>query len=67
MIENNRKSIYLDGIEKISEGVLFYTDELIKKVNKAFNVEIPKCVNFLEIKKTADFIIENIIEKQMDK
>ena len=37
MRKANRESIYLDGIEKIENASLVYTDELIKKVNKAFS------------------------------
>lgn len=65
MIEANKKSIYLDGIEKVENGSLFYTDELILKVKKAFGVEIPKEVSFDNIEKTASFIIKNIIEPQL--
>lgn len=63
MLEHNRKSMYKDGIEKIEDGCLFYTDELISKVYDKFNVELPKKIHFEEIDKTAKFIIENIILK----
>ncbi len=62
MRKANRKSIYLDGIENVESGTLTYTDELLAKVKKAFNVELPKKVAFEDIEKTADFIIKNIIE-----
>jgi len=65
MISANKKSIYLDGIEKVENGSLFYTDELIFKVKKAFGVEIPKEVKFDSIEKVANFIIKNIIEPQL--
>ena len=65
MQEANKASIYLDGIEKIEHGSLFYTDELIQKVKKHFNVEIIKEVKFENIEQTAEFIIKNIIEKQI--
>lgn len=65
MRDANKKSIYLDGIEKVENGSLFYTDELILKVKKAFGVEIPKEVSFDNIEKTATFIIKNIIEPQL--
>jgi hypothetical protein len=58
----NRKSIYCDGIENVENGTLVYTDELVAKVKKAFNVDLPKHVAFEDIEKTADFIIKNIIE-----
>ncbi len=58
----NRKSIYCDGIENVENGTLVYTDELVAKVKKAFNVDLPKRVPFEKIDETADFIIKNIIE-----
>ena len=58
----NRKSIYCDGIENVENGTLVYTDELVAKVKKAFNVDLPKHVPFEKIDETADFIIKNIIE-----
>ncbi len=58
----NRKSIYCDGIENVEKGCLIYTDELLIKVRKAFNVELPKLVAFDDIENIADFIIKNIIE-----
>jgi len=66
MSEANRKSIYLDGIEKIENGSLFYTDELILKVKKAFDVDIPKEVPYSKIEETASYIIKNIIEPQLE-
>ena len=65
MTEANKKSIYLDGIEKIENGSLFYTDELIFKVKKAFGVDIDKEIKFQNIEQTANFIIKNIIEPQL--
>ncbi len=61
----NKESIYLDGIENIKEGVLIYTDELIAKVKKAFGVNLVKMVSFDEIDKVADFIVKNIIERNI--
>lgn len=58
----NRSSIYLDGIENVEDGSLIYTDELIAKVRRAFNVDLPKCVDFVDIENVADFLIENIIK-----
>ncbi len=63
----NKKSIYLDGIEKIEKGSLFYTDELTEKVKKAFNVTIPKEVKYKDIEETANYIIKNIIEPQTER
>ena len=44
MDKANRASMYLDGIEKIRDGSLYYTDELIQKVKKEFGVDMPKSV-----------------------
>ncbi len=63
MREKNRQSIYLDGIEKIENGTLTYTDELIKKVHDSFGVNLVKDVPFENIESTAEFIIKEIIEK----
>lgn len=65
MRRKNRESIYLDGIENVENGVLTYTDELIAKVKKAFGAELVKNVAFDDIEETADFIIREIIEKQV--
>ncbi len=65
MININKKSIYLDGIKKIENGSLFYADELIQKVKKAFNVTIPKEIKYEKIEETANYIIKNIIEPQL--
>ena len=62
----NSQSIYLDGIEKIENGTLTYTDELISKAKKAFGVELPKNVGFDDIDRTAEFIIDEIITKNVD-
>ena len=61
MREVNRKSMYLDGIEKIVDDKLFYTDELIQKVRQAFDVELPKSVAYDEIEDIAQFIINRIV------
>lgn len=65
MREKNRESIYLDGIEDIKEGTLYYTNELVKKTKKAFGVTLPKTVQFCEIEEVAGFIIKEIIRKNM--
>ena len=57
----NRQSMYLDGVEDVRDGCLYYTDELIDKAKAAFGVRIPKIVSFEDIEKTAEFIIEKII------
>ncbi len=63
MRKKNQESIYLDGIEKIVDGTLFYTDELIKKVKDRFKVSLAKKVEFGEIEEMAQFLIKEIIEK----
>lgn len=63
MRRKNRESIYLDGIENVEGGVLTYTDELLEKVKKAFGVDLVKSVAFSEIDQVAEFIVQEIIEK----
>lgn len=58
----NKKSIYLDGVEDISNGHLLYTNEIISKVKDVFNVNLPKSIKFEDIDIVADYIINNIIE-----
>ena len=65
MLMANKKSMYLDGIEKVEGGVLFYTDELIQKVKNAFSVDLPKSVYYDDIDKVAEFIIDKIISPQL--
>lgn len=65
MRRKNRESIYLDGIENVENGVLIYTDELLAKVKKAFNVDLVKKVPFDNIEDVAEFIIKKIIEKNI--
>ena len=61
----NQMSMYLDGIEGVQDGALYYTNELLEKTKNIFGVELPKAVNFNEIEKTAQFIIANIIMPQI--
>lgn len=63
MRKKNRESIYLDGIEDVKEGVLYYTDELLQKVKKVFGVELMKKVSLEDSKSAAEFLIAEIIEK----
>lgn len=63
MRKKNKESIYLDGIENVQDGVLVYTNELLQKVKKVFDVNLTKQVSFDEIDNTAEFIIREIIEK----
>lgn len=65
MIQVNRKSIYLDGIEDVRDGKLLYTDELISKVERRFNVRIPKEVSLADSVQVADLLIEQIIKPQI--
>ena len=64
MQEVNARSIYLDGIENVKDGVLYYTDELIEKTKKHFGYCLPKQVNIEESDLVASEIITNIIEKK---
>lgn len=67
MRERNRASMALDGIEDIRAGSLIYTDDLLAKVRKAFDVDLPKEVPFSDIEKAADLIINDIIEPALSK
>ena len=53
----NCKSIFCDGIENVADGCLVYTNELVAKVKKVFNMDLPKTVKFENIDETAEFII----------
>lgn len=61
MVHANMESIYLDGIENVADGCLVYTDELLAKVRKRFNVELPKHVAFADIDAVAEKLINEII------
>lgn len=63
MREKNRDSIYLDGIERIRDGILYYTDELIVKVREVFGVELMKEVRLDDSEEAAGFLISEIIER----
>lgn len=65
MRAKNRESIYLDGIRDVRDGTLFYTDELLKKVRLAFDVTLFPSVQFDQIDGAADFIIQEIIKKNI--
>jgi hypothetical protein len=64
MEEINRKSIYLDGIENVENGILSYTDELMDKVKGHFKYNLPKQVNINDSDEIASEIIENIIDQR---
>ena len=57
----NRASIYLDGIESVLDGKLTYTDELLSKVRKEFDVVLPKSIELRDSEAVANQIIAEII------
>lgn len=59
-----RASMALDGIEDVVDGKLIYTDVLIAKVKKVFGAELLKTVEFEDIERTAQFLIDKIILPQ---
>lgn len=61
MHQVNRKSIYHDGIENVTDGKLIYTDELVEKVKARFGVDIPKEVPISEAETVAQILINGII------
>lgn len=65
MRKKNRESIYLDGIRDVADGVLYYTDELVKKCHEAFGVSLMREVRFEDIDKAAQFLITEVIEKNI--
>jgi hypothetical protein len=65
MINANKKSIALDGVESIKNGTLTFTDVLINKVKTVFNVELAKYVPFDEIDKISHTIIDSIIKPNL--
>lgn len=67
MISKNRQSLALDGVEDIRNGCLVYTDDLIRKYEKAFGVTLPKIVPYDNIDATAEFIIKDIITPALEK
>ena len=67
MNKADRASMYLDGIEDVRDGKLIYTDELIEKAQNAFGATLPKEVPYDKIEETAKFIIDEIINPQLEK
>lgn len=65
MRQANRESIYKDGIENVENGILTYTDELIGKVKKEFDVELPKYIELSESNRTADLLIKYVISPKL--
>lgn len=67
MNKADRESLALDGVEDIVDGTLYYTDDLIAKVKNVFGADLPKEVKYEDIEKTANFLIEEIINPQLNK
>ena len=67
MNKADRESIALDDVEDIIDGTLYYTDDLIRKVKDVFGVDLPKEVKYEDIEKTANFLINEIINPQLNK
>lgn len=65
MMEANRKSIYLDGIENVENGVLTYTDDLIKKVQIEFGITLQKKIMLSDSNNVANFLIDKIISAKI--
>lgn len=65
MRKKNKESIYLDGIKNVENGTLFYTDELIAKCKKVFDISLMNEVRFEEIEKVTQFLITEVIEKNI--
>lgn len=65
MRKKNRESIYLDGIKNIENGTLYFTDELVEKCQEAFGVSLMGEVRFEDVEKAAQFLISEIIEKNI--
>lgn len=65
MREANRKSIYLDGIENVENGVLSYTNELLGKTKSEFNETLKKNVSLSDSNDVSRFLIDNIITPGM--
>lgn len=62
MRSKNWESIYLDGIEDISDGKLRFTNELLDKVKNAFGVSLVKEVSYEDSENVAEFLIAEVIE-----
>lgn len=63
MEAENSRSIYLDGIESVQNGILSFTAEVLWKTKKSFNYELPKSIDLNDSDLIASEIIVNIIEK----
>lgn len=67
MVDNNRRSFYLDGIQEIEAGSLVYSDELLAKVKTVFGCDLPKRIPLAESESVADYLIREIIEPHSGK
>ncbi len=67
MEDANKLSLALDGVDSIDDGSLYYTDDLIEKVSNVFNVKLPKEVKYDDIEKTANLLVEEIINPELNK
>ena len=61
----NKLSIQKDGIEKIENGKIFYTDDLLERVKDVFHTKLPKAVALEDSDEVAELIIEEIIKKNI--
>ena len=61
MQAHNRQSIALDGIENVADGVLTYTDDLLRKVKSSFDVTVDKQVPLEAIERVSQLLIDKII------
>lgn len=61
MREANRKSIQLDGIYNVENGILSYTPEIVDKVKGTFGVNLPATVSLDESETVAERLINEII------
>jgi len=65
MEENNRRSLYLDGIQEVEAGELVYTDEILTKVKNVFGCNLPKRIPLSDSESVAELLIREIIEPQV--
>ena len=61
MREANKHSLYLDGIDRIENGCLYYTKELVNKVKQIFGLELVDKIKYQEIDEIGRRIIKDII------
>lgn len=61
MREANKHSLYLDGIDRIEDGCLYYTKELVNKVKQIFGIELVSKIEYQEIDEIGKRIIKDII------